>query len=498
MKSDSISDSNESHLSGVFYADGSCRPNTPGYIGWGVHGYFFREYSEKPVTIDGFHITTHGYIEIQKEIPKNAQYIQPFEYIDGFGSNMNILTHNVAEIEAIYNLLVYLSNIDIKNITIFTDSENTKQCLNDWCKKWEKNNWIKSDGKPVANRDRLEKTYNLIKQITDSGVKFNLQWIRSHQNNIGNDRADMLAGIGMNHSQRQEFVERIDKYPAKKYWDVSMKRNPYIAFRRLYFNSVEEYNRPGVYHISESADADFIIGKPSSSTGYSVVFLNEPDEIIEMIKHKQFENSKGLNAVIRMKLDSVYSKDVYPWLKTYGHHVMVGHKSTQSLYLVNKKQITHEENPTGLSLRALDHFALLEELLLGYKNSIENNTKWLHGATPVTIHDITDRFYQTKTDKKGYKKHELDSSFIVGFKNIIIDIDYSYQGRSIPVKIPYILGYDCLPRNNLKYLETENPCISLITWTEDHILRYATIINSDLGIGIWSNYFANQILLSKI
>jgi len=494
-----MSKSTESHSklvtqSGVFYVDGSCRPHNPGYIGWGIHGYFYQEVVSKAVVVESFKHTTHGYVNIAHELPQHAQCVIPTEYVDGFGSHSELMTNNVAEIQGLYHLLKFLEDYKLQVVRVYTDSEYLRTSMTEWCKRWEKNNWLKADGSPVGNRELLEKTYNLLKTLRQTGVDIQIYWIRSHDGHLGNERADILAGIGMNHSQERKIITSIETSVAKGYWKSEPDRNPYIAFSRLYFNSLPEYNQAGIYHLAISSDTDFIIGKPSASMGYSVIYLNEPDQVIEEIKKKQYQHSNGINVIALMKLDSVYSKQVYPWLYKYGPYAMYGQKRDASLYLVDKKPLTLEMNPAGLSLRALEHFAFLEEMLIGFKER-DVDLHWLVGAMKITVHDITDKFFNITTDKKGKIKHELLPDFIVGFKNLSLDIEIEHREKMIPVRVPYMLGFDCLPRNNLKYLEDAIPMIYLLTWIDGGIMKYSTIIQSNFGVGIWSNYFANQIVL---
>lgn len=483
--------------SGVFYVDGSCRPHNPGYIGWGLHGYIYEEEATKPVVVDGFTHTSHGYIKQGQTPDKKVIPVEviPIEYLDGFGSCEGFLSNNVAEIQALLNLLKVLNDRHLQKVTVFTDSEHLKHCMNDWCKTWERNGWLRRDMTPVSNREWIEPTYMLLKQIRARGTDISINWIRSHEGHLGNERVDVLAKIGSNYSVKGNYQTTIETSPAKNYWNVDIERSPYIPFRRLFFNTVKEYHREGVYHIAESSDNDYIVGKASSSSGYSVVYLKEPDAIIELIKQKQFDNSRNINVIVLLKLDSVYSKQVYPWLQKYGDMAIDGQRNNHSMTLVNKTPITVEQSPAGLSLRQLDFFGMLEELLISFNNNQINGDTFKLGAVTPNVHDITDRFFNKITDKKGKDKLELKPEFIVGFKNLPLVVQETVNDKVIDVKIPYILGLDCLPRNNLKYLEDANPKILLITWPEAGILRYATVIDSDIGIGIWSNYFANQVLL---
>ena len=47
------------------------------------------------------------------------------------------------------------------DIIVNTDSMYIVNTINDWAKKWEKNNWKKADGKPVQNLDLVSRLYYL-------------------------------------------------------------------------------------------------------------------------------------------------------------------------------------------------------------------------------------------------------------------------------------------------------------------------------------------------
>ena len=115
----------------------------------------------------------------------------------------------------------------------------------------------------------------------------------------------------------------------------------------------------------------------------------------------------------------------------------------------------------------------------------------------MNCHDITSSFYNRepkKNKKEGEEKLVLKPELIVGFRDMLIDIKETNQGKEHDLKVPLILGLDLLPRNNLKRLEDENPSVYLVTWRESETaLRYATVIECSLGIGIWSNYFSDTI-----
>lgn len=483
--------------SAIFYIDGSVRPHNPGYIGYGFHGYFY-EPSETPVFAGPIWThTTKGYLR-QGESQVGVQWVKPLSYVDAFGSDAEILTNNVAEIKGLLNLMLHLdksvNDKTLKRVDVYTDSEYLRKSMTEWIVSWERKGWVRQDGQPVSNKEILLKTYNLYKSFKERSVDLNIHWIRSHEGHLGNERADLLAGIGMGHSRARKILRSLVEEPAKGYWKEDIEKHPFLAFRRLYFNSVKEHNVPGRYYMAESSDGEFVLGKPSATAGYSVVFIKKPNYVIELIREQQFKNSLGVNAIMELKMDSVFSSSVYPWISLYGEHCITGTKNSHSMVLVNKAPVTVEKNPTGLSMQALDHIALLEELLNNSLVQTENKILQV-GASVVQRFDITNLFFKKVEDKKGVIKFELLPEFVVGYKNMVIDVDLKTDDGTRLVKVPYALGYDCLPRNHLKHLEKEEPYIELLVWTEGSIMRYVTTINCLSGVGIWSHHFANQIVL---
>tara|TARA_B110000483_G_scaffold154841_1_gene183957 strand:- start:375 stop:806 length:432 start_codon:yes stop_codon:yes gene_type:complete len=130
------------------YTDGACSGN-PGPGGWGVY------------------IDNNGLI---KEIS---------------GSELET-TNNRMELKAVIEAL---KNFDSKvNINIFTDSKYVMDGANKWIINWKKNGWKNSKKEPVKNKDLWVELDNLLKIH-----KINWTWVKGHDGNYGNERADYLA-----------------------------------------------------------------------------------------------------------------------------------------------------------------------------------------------------------------------------------------------------------------------------------------------------------------
>ncbi len=74
-------------------------------------------------------------------------------------------------------------------VVVTTDSKYVYDAVtNGWAKKWQKNNWIKSDKKPALNSDLWER---LLKLLDVHKVEF--RWVKGHAGHPENERCDELA-----------------------------------------------------------------------------------------------------------------------------------------------------------------------------------------------------------------------------------------------------------------------------------------------------------------
>ena len=77
-------------------------------------------------------------------------------------------------------------------ITIFTDSQYVKRGITEWIDGWIKKNW-----KNVKNVDLWQELYPLSKQYD-----IDWQWVRGHNGDKYNERADELANLAITLAQQ--------------------------------------------------------------------------------------------------------------------------------------------------------------------------------------------------------------------------------------------------------------------------------------------------------
>lgn len=111
-------------------------------------------------------------------------------------------TNNQCELMALIDCLEFILQManDIKKykIFIYSDSEYTRNSYVFWIDAWKKNNWKKSDGKPVLNVDLMKEIYRLKQEIKKNKINITMNHVPSHKaietiDQYYNDIADKLA-----------------------------------------------------------------------------------------------------------------------------------------------------------------------------------------------------------------------------------------------------------------------------------------------------------------
>ncbi len=134
------------------YADGACKGN-PGPGGWGA--WLICEGKEK--TLSG---------------------------------GESLTTNNRMELTAVIRALEALKKPS--NVKIYTDSSYVQKGISEWIVGWKARNWRTADKKPVKNDDLWKVLDHLANQHQIEWI-----WVKGHAGNVGNERADALANIGV-------------------------------------------------------------------------------------------------------------------------------------------------------------------------------------------------------------------------------------------------------------------------------------------------------------
>ena len=106
------------------------------------------------------------------------------------GESEEMTTNNKMEMKAVIKALERLKKSH--NIKVYSDSAYLVNGMNEWIYSWQKNNWIKSDKKPVENKEYWIKLIELSKKHNIEFIK-----VKGHSNNKENNRADEIVNILM-------------------------------------------------------------------------------------------------------------------------------------------------------------------------------------------------------------------------------------------------------------------------------------------------------------
>lgn len=81
-----------------------------------------------------------------------------------------------------------------RSFTLCTDSKYVLQGITSWIRGWRRNGWKTSQGKDVVNRDLWQALAARVQAAQGKNITFNWHWVKGHDGNDGNERADELAG----------------------------------------------------------------------------------------------------------------------------------------------------------------------------------------------------------------------------------------------------------------------------------------------------------------
>jgi ribonuclease HI len=101
-----------------------------------------------------------------------------------------LTTNNRMEMTAVIRALEALKRKS--RVRLHTDSKYVQQGISEWIHSWKKRGWRTADRKPVKNED-------LWRRLDELAGEHDIEWlwVRGHDGNPGNERADELANLGV-------------------------------------------------------------------------------------------------------------------------------------------------------------------------------------------------------------------------------------------------------------------------------------------------------------
>jgi ribonuclease HI len=99
-------------------------------------------------------------------------------------------TNNRMELTAVIRALEALQRPC--RVRLYTDSQYVQLGISEWIHQWKKRGWRTADKKPLKNEDLWRRLDELSQQHD-----IEWRWVRGHDGNVGNERADELANRGV-------------------------------------------------------------------------------------------------------------------------------------------------------------------------------------------------------------------------------------------------------------------------------------------------------------
>jgi ribonuclease HI len=96
-------------------------------------------------------------------------------------------TNNLGELTAVQRALVATAGIE-RPIVLECDSKYAISAVTQWSHNWRRNGWVTSSGSPVANKELIEATLDLL-----VGRNVSFVWVRGHSGHPRNEAADARA-----------------------------------------------------------------------------------------------------------------------------------------------------------------------------------------------------------------------------------------------------------------------------------------------------------------
>lgn len=181
----------------TIYTDGSSRGN-PGPGGWAS------------IILSDDEVVELGGRE-ERTTNNRMELIGAIEGLRHCGSKW--LTVHEGEGEAIREEL-HATSIKIQSIEICTDSEYVKKGMTEWIGGWIKKGWKTSTKKDVLNKDLWEQLLHEVTRLKDSKVIITWTYVRGHNGDPGNERADTIAtSCADNASHLQLYRGERSAYP---------------------------------------------------------------------------------------------------------------------------------------------------------------------------------------------------------------------------------------------------------------------------------------------
>ena len=143
-------------------------------------------------------------------------------------------------------------------------------------------------------------------------------------------------------------------------------------------------------------------------------------------------------------------------------------------------------DPVEISFKLADNLLGLEALLQTFMGGTDKK---------LISHDITEMFYI----KEMKKNKEVDKYVASNRSAVKGDITFEHDGGIKTRAVSLTYGIDLPSQTTLRSVVNFNPKVFVIHWPENDIQRrYATVLQTDIGIGLWCGIYSNIAFLVNL
>jgi ribonuclease HI len=490
-------------LHAVLYTDGGCRSNdkaiaaSRGVGGWGIHGYL---YYDEPAKVGSgcksARPTNKGYIAGES----GKTDITLVSYVDGFGALLPDSTNNIAELVAAIRALEVCVQQGVNKLLFVMDSEYVLHGITKgWAVAWEAANWRKPDGSFRANADYWKTLLGLLRALQADNCVIEYQWVKGHdpkRRYLGNELADAHATRAVIAGFNGHAEETLKVSDAKGYWNTKSDRSRLFSHPNWYFatqGGADSRTADGryIYYLGDPREDGDLFGKKIPNATFSILYLKDPEPVLEVVRGAVEKlGMHQYQGLIFGHLDKIFLPATYTELLEYGHSLLILDRKKQRLQLSDKTVIAEEKSPARLSYNAIEALQSLEVILQEYLSASDGSR--------VRHTDLTDLLYESEAGKKK-PTMKLKADITSTLRSMEVSANHASDDRGTDVtKLILTLGQDTPDRNTLAALADTGVKVTLLTWPEStHAIRFATVIESDGNVGIWSGIYANLHMLVR-
>ena len=492
----------------VLYTDGGYREKTD-VSSWGLHGYFYDYVDRK----GGYGLkkcgpTNSGYVgpgirvvdedgKILRRSLKNRLDVKPVRiaaYIDGYQPCFGG-TNNQAEVLGLLNALKLIEALSPPQTQLVLDSEYALKGALLWNSKWKNQNYLKGDGTERDNKELWIEIDEIMTRLEKAKVRIAWDWVKGHRDDVGNNAADVWSNQAMNAALNNHSDIEFIVSPIAKYWTPSVEVHPLLREPRMYLtlnNEMKVMQEGETYYFGNVGPTDGIEGQPSADQGYSVINMPTPDPVLKIVKDYFLERCLRNNDlfIVRLRNDMITKAKVYKEILETGSKFFEPRPDLQVIKNVhtrkNDKGFGEAIDPVEISFKLAENLLGLEALL----------ARFLDGTDEDLIgHEITEEFYTTEV-----KKNKEVAKFIPSNKAVVKStIAFPWEGEEKSKAVALTYGIDLPSQTTLRSVVNFNPKVYVIHWRDNAVIRrYATVLKTDLGIGLWCGIYSNKAFLVNL